>query len=246
MSMKSTYDLGKIKFGTDPALFERAVKLYESGKVTKFSQDIGEYSATVIGGNAYRVFVSARGFDRGDCECYMGQNGELCKHMVAVAIQAVKKGEKLTEKDKKLTASPVCSEKKGALSDMELKEAKHEITAALRHIKSYDGPSRTWFTYQNSLREGCARLSAIVSEFPVCTETARLLVDLLLRLEKKVLNGGVDDSDGTVGGFMTETVEVLRRFSDIDPITKEAFGALRGLETSFGWEEPLVKLLDNK
>ncbi len=241
--MEPAYDLDKIKFGTDPTTFERAVKLYGTGKVTNFSEDIGEYSATVLGSSPYRVFVSERQYDRGDCECYMGQNGELCKHMVAVAICATAKGKKLSDNDKKITASPACSGKIGPLSGIELKEKKREISVALRYIKAYTGPSRTWFVYQNSLSEGCARLSAVVSEFPVGIDAAKLLVDILLRLDKKLSSGGVDDSDGTVGNFMTDTVEVLKRFSEIEPSSKQALATLVGQSTCFGWEESLVSML---
>ena len=39
--MKPHFDLDKIKFATDPLTYERAVDLYESGKVTEFEGDIG-------------------------------------------------------------------------------------------------------------------------------------------------------------------------------------------------------------
>lgn len=44
------------------------------------------------------------------------------------------------------------------------------------------------------MREGCARLSAVISDLPVNTQTAYLLVKLLLRLDKKLQVGGVDDA----------------------------------------------------
>ena len=36
---KAKYDIEKIKFSVEPKTFERAVKLYESGKVKKFKED---------------------------------------------------------------------------------------------------------------------------------------------------------------------------------------------------------------
>ena len=39
--MDVSYTLDKIKFGTDPATFERAVNLYESGKVSKIKEGFG-------------------------------------------------------------------------------------------------------------------------------------------------------------------------------------------------------------
>ncbi|HEX9722011.1 MAG TPA: hypothetical protein VGA53_01980 [Candidatus Paceibacterota bacterium] len=238
------YDLDKIKFATDAPTFEKAVELYESGKVTRFEEGIGGYSAVVLGTKPYRISVDARRYDYGHCECYLGQNDTLCKHMVGVAIRAVTGGQPLSDDDKKLVSSPVCSGRAGELSQEELGETKKAITAAMRYIKPYSGPSRVWFAYQNSLQEGCNRLAKAVSELPVGEQTARLLVDMLLRLDKKLCTGGVDDSDGTVGGFIEETAQVLEEYVKIDAACVKAFHALVGKETCFGWEEPLVKLLD--
>ena len=242
--MRPAYDLDKIKFATDPPTFERAVSLYESGKVTEFEEGFGGYSAVVLGTKPYRVSVEARRYNYGHCECYLGQRDTLCKHMVAVAIYAVMGGKKLSEEDKILVSSPVCSGKLGELSKEELSETKKAITSAMRYIKAYTGPSRTWFAYQNSLDEGCNRLSAIVSELPVSVQTAKLLVNLLLRIDKKLCQGGVDDSNGTVGGFVYETVDMLKEYINLDTSCIKVFEKLCGQSTCFGWEEPLVRIFD--
>ena len=161
--MRPAYDLDKIKFGVGSPTFERAVGLYEDKKVTKFKEDFGGYSAVVLGTHPYDVSVSARHYDRGNCNCYLGQRDELCKHMVAVAIYAVMGGKELSDEDKEIISSPVCSGKPGELSKEELSETKKAITSAMRYIKAYTGPSRIWFAYQNSLSEGCLRLSKLVS-----------------------------------------------------------------------------------
>ena len=114
----------------------------------------------------------------------------------------------------------------------------------MKYIKPYTGPSRTWFAYQDSLMEGCNRLSALVSKLPVSRQTADLLVSLLLRLDKKLSLGGVDDSDGTVGGFIEEVVEVLKDFARLDSACIKSFEKLTGQQTCFGWEESLVAMLD--
>lgn len=241
--MKPSYDLDKIKFATDAATFEKAVRIYETGGVKNFKDnEVSGFLSEVRGseGNFYKVFVSARHYDQGDCACYLGQNDTLCKHMAAVAIQAVLGGKKLSDEDKAPCGEVKCSNAIGKLSKTEISFVKKSITEAMRHIKPYNGPSRIWFQYQDSLSEGCARLAKIVSELPVCVETAQLLVDTLLRLDKKIC-GGVDDSDGTVGGFIEETVEILEKFAKLNPECIEAFEKLRGKETCFGWEEPLIK-----
>lgn len=243
MKVSPSYDLDKIKFATDGPTFEKAVGLYEGGKVTQFEEGIGAYSALVLGTKPYRVSVEARRYDCGFCECYLGQNDTLCKHMVAVAIYAVKGGKKLSEEDKKLVSSPACSGRLGILNKDELTDAKKAISNTMRFIDSYNGPSRIWFAYQNSLSEGCNRLSEIVSDLPVSKQTAELLVDMLLRLDNKLSRGGVDDSDGTVGGFIEEVVFALEEYARLDPFCTGAFSKLKNRETSFGWEEPLLKII---
>jgi hypothetical protein len=245
--MRPAYDLDKIKFATDAPTFEKAVGIYESKGVENFQDNgVSGFLAKVkgSGGNFYDVFVSVRRYDEGDCNCYLGQNGTLCKHMVAVAIYAVKQGKPLTDEDRRLITQVTCSGRLGEFNKEELSAIKKEITGAMKYIKPYNGPSRIWFSYQNSLSEGCNRLSKIVSELPVSEQTAKLLVALLLRLDKKLCTGGVDDSDGTVGGFMEEVVLMLREYTKFDSACLQAFSTLKDRETCFGWEEPLLKLLE--
>lgn len=61
--MPPVYDLDKIKLATDGPTFEKAVDLYEGGKVTQFEEGIGGYSAVVIGTKPYRVSIEARRHD---------------------------------------------------------------------------------------------------------------------------------------------------------------------------------------
>jgi hypothetical protein len=238
------YDIDKIKFGTDEGSFLRAVALYEAGKVENFQKGIQSFTATVIGTIPYKVFVEDRRFDYGRCTCYLGQNDTLCKHLIALAIFAVKSGKPLTDEEKKYTAEPACSGELGVLNAGELSKKKREVTHALRYIKGYIGPSRLWFAYQNSLTEGCRRLATIISSFPVSKQTADVLVNLLLRLDKKLCEGGVDDSDGTVGGFMESVVGVLQDFAKLDADCTKSFVLLAKRQTCFGWEAPLMKIFD--
>lgn len=243
MKILPSYDLDKIKFATDGPTFEKAVSLYEDGTVTEFKDTSFTFTATVLGTQPYKVFVSSKNYDMGGCECYLGKNNTLCKHMVTVAIYAVLSGRKLTAEEKQQINTPVCSGKLGKFSDGELKAVKAAISTAMRYIKPYEGPSRIWFAYQDTLVEGCNRLSAIVSVLPVSEQTARLLIDLLLRLDKKLSVGGVDDSDGTVGGFIEEVVSLLKEYARLDPSCTAAFYKLKDKVTCFSWEEPLLELV---
>lgn len=241
--MLPKFDFNKIKFATDSSTFEKAVALYENGKVKNFGEGISSYSAIIEGSKNYNVSIEARRFGLGYCDCYMGQNNYLCKHMVALSIYAVLGGKPIAPEDKKLNNEPQCSGKLGELSEAELAEAKKLISEAIKYIKSYNGPSRVWFAYQASLQEGCNRLSAIVSGLPVSAHTAELIIKMLLRLDKK-LGAGVDDSDGTVGGFIQGCVEVLREFAQYNKKCINVFELLCKQSTCFDWEDPLVRMCD--
>lgn len=242
--MPPKFNLEKIKFSTDSLTFKKAVALYEDGKIKNFKEVLNGYMATVLGTELYNVYVLKTHFDQGDCDCYLGQKEILCKHMVAVAIYACRKGAVLENDDKEIIDSPECSGRLGELSKDELIVIKKDISIAMRYIKAYSGPSRTWFAYQGSLDEGCARLSKIVHDLPISLQTTNILVNMLIRLDKKLCTGGVDDSNGTVGGFMQEAVSVLEEYVKLDPNCIKAFEKLCGLETCFEWEDPLVKIFD--
>ena len=224
--MPPTFDLKKIKFATDAATYQRAVDLYESGKVTEVKEAFGNFSAVVLGTKPYRVSVSGRNYKHGHCTCYVGQRETLCKHMVALALYAVLDGKPMTAQDKQQRHEVKISSRQETLNAEELATIKKSITESMRYIKPYFGPSRTWFANQDSLREGCARLSAIVSNLPVNALTAELLVKLLLRLDRKLQIGGVDDSNGTVGGFINEVVSVLIEYTRIDSACIDTFELL--------------------
>lgn len=241
--MPPRYDLDKIKFGTDPQTYAKAVALYENKKVTQFKKEFKCFSAIVLGTEPYRVHISDKHYDIGNCECYLGQNEVLCKHLVAVAIYAVLGGEELSQDDKKIIAEPMCTKISGELTEEKLTLTKQTIASALRYIKAHYGPSRNWLAYQDSLREGCLRLSQITSDLPVSLQTTKLLIDMLLRLDAKLQRGGVDDSDGTISEFIENTVQILQEYAEFDSSCLIAFKKLKNKQTCFGWEEPLVKLI---
>ncbi|OFY50870.1 MAG: hypothetical protein A2W85_10270 [Bacteroidetes bacterium GWF2_41_31] len=238
------YTLDDLRFGIDGQTFEKAVGLYKAGKVAEFSEDGIGYSAMVIGTHPYKVYVHGSAYDRGMCTCYLGERDELCKHMIALALYAIARGRTLAPEEVASVEDVSCSGVLGELSKAELKATKAEITTAMRKIKSYAGPSRTWFAYQDSLSEGCRRLSPIVSRLPVSKQTATILIDLLIRIDSKLATGGVDDSDGTVGGFAFELVQVLVEFFKQDHRCVEAFERLVKADMGFGFEDDLIRILD--
>lgn len=236
------YDLDKIKYAVEESTFNRAIAIYEDGKILKFKKTPYEFSATIVGSKPYMVAVSSEKFDHGDCTCYVGQNDTLCKHMVALAIYGITGGKKLTEEDKRQHNQLSCSNRLGEFPQSELTEIKKSITSCIRYIKAYEGPSKTWFAYQDSLSEGCNRLSGLISNFPISEQTAIVIIQTLLKLDHKLSHGGVDDSDGTVGGFIKEGVELLLEYARQDPGCTRAFKLLDNQSTCFGWEEPLLDI----
>lgn len=240
------YDLAKIKFGIDEKTWSKALDLYEGRKVKNFQDMDFSWVADVQGTNLYKVFVSKKKYSDGDCTCYLGQNDTLCKHMIAVAIYGFKKGLPLTEEEKSQHNEIKFSGKVGELTKEQLNLTKAEVSGSMRYVKAYTGPSRTWFAYQDSLTEGCNRLAAIFSPLPASRQTTNLIIKTLLRLDDKLITSGVDDSDGTVGGFIEEGVKLLMEFAKINPDCTKEFKLLRGKETCFGWEEPLLNLVTSQ
>jgi len=84
-------------------------------------------------------------------------------------------------------------------------------------------------------------LAAIFSTLPASGQTTNLIIKTLLRLDKKLTTGGVDDSDGTIGGLIENAVNLLTTFAKNNSECVKEFELLRGKETCFGWEEPLLK-----
>ena len=71
-------------------------------------------------------------------------------------------------------------------------------------------------------------------------QTTVLVIKTLLRLDKKLVSGGVDDSDGTVGGLIEEGVTLLKAFAKLDPACAKVFVFLKNQHTCFDWEKPLL------
>ncbi|MBM4177688.1 hypothetical protein FJ208_02720, partial [Candidatus Gribaldobacteria bacterium] len=115
--MLPKYDLNKIKFAIGGATYQKAVQIYESGGVKGFQVLSGGYQAKVRGsqGNFYNVYLSALCYDRGNCNCYLGENDEYCKHLAALAIFAIKGGDNLNQEEKELVENPKASQIVGEL-----------------------------------------------------------------------------------------------------------------------------------
>lgn len=233
----------KLKYKVGKPTYDKGVALYNAGKVKlKFELVEKVFEFEVQGTQKYSVILYQRSFEHSICNCYVGQKNMYCKHLVAVALSSIKENQPLTQEEREYLDSIKCSNKLGELTESEMKKTEELITKNLKYIKPYSGSSRDWDSYQSSLSEGADRMVPLISKLPISLQTAKLLVKVLLRLENKVMNV-VDDSDGTVGDLMVDIVSVLKQFIKKDPECLQAIKKLENLETSFGWEEELVKML---
>lgn len=91
---KFTYD--DVVFSVDEALLDRAVTLFKTKKITGFNSDERGYWGVVKGSKDYRVSVSRKRIDLAGCDCYMGENGDLCKHVLALCLEALYQAKVIT------------------------------------------------------------------------------------------------------------------------------------------------------
>ena len=224
------FTLPDVKYADSAAMYERAEKLFKGGCVGTIS-DIGlgrGYQATVRGSQSYEVWLSIRRVDEGDCTCYMGQNDELCKHMLALALKVLAETGGLN-----MSAPPT-----------DLAEVKVQVNEGIKKIKPYTGTSRVWFTYQRSLSTGTGMIMEAVSALPPSKANAEYLWKLVLRLSKKLATGGVDDSDGVVGDCISELVGQLAGYAKQSLDLQPQILSYCEDDTGFGFEDELRSRID--
>lgn len=231
--IQPNFTIKDIKYSVDEAMFLRAKKLFESGKVQKVSETPHGYMATVQSTSPYQVSLSRKHIDQGYCDCYMGQNDMLCKHMLALGIAV-------------LHFSGKTEETEGGDSPDNLDAAKQLVAKAMRKIKPYNGPSKIWFSYQRELDVGSGCIVEAVTNLPPTIEHAKYLWSLVLKLSKKLSHGGIDDSDGTVGDCISLLVEQCGRYAKKKPEFKAIIQKFTEDDTGFGFEDELLEILEKK
>lgn len=226
------FNLEDIKFSEDHAMFERALDLFRNNKVTNFTPLPYGYQATVQGTKSNSVMLAAKAVDLADYDCYMGQNDMLCKHALAVALEALRQAGIIDAEGEKIGAKA---------GHMTADEAKLHITAGLRKIRAYNGLSKIWFSYQRSLSVGSGIITEAVSQLKPSVEHAQLIWNTVLKLSKKLSTGGVDDSDGTVGDCCFHLVSMLNEWLKSDNLIRQAVSEFSKNNTGFGFEDDLLK-----
>lgn len=239
------YDIDKIKYSVDDITFEKAVDLYNNKKVKNFQFYSNGFAAIVEGTQKYHVHVSLTNINRGVCDCYLGQNGILCKHIIALGIYAVLGGTKMKKEDMEPIGELKLRGIIGELNEEELEWFKKKTSEALKYLKPYLGPSKTWDANQASLAKGCNMLTDIFNKITISLQTTELIIKTLLKVDKKLSNAGIDDSNGIVGGFLENAGYFLNDFAKINPECVKKFKLLYKQKTSFDWDKPLLETLEN-
>lgn len=230
------FTIADIQLGVGQHEFDKALALYKKGAVNEIKKDFLGFKAIVSGTYDYEVSVDLSSYDRGNCNCYIGQKDELCKHMLALAVALVYKYRPNdTETVEQPLDQAVCSGDVRVITKEEINNAKSEISEAMSYIKSYNGQSSKWFQYQHDLARGSRLILLALSKIPVCESSAVICINTLKRLDKKVLRG-VDDSDGTIGGLMCQVVEVLNLFVSFDKKLEDFVKTKLPKGKAFNWE----------
>ncbi len=238
--MKPAFTLFDIQMSVGDEEFKKGKKLFDGGKVNHLKPDFGGFNAIVSGTHDYVVSISTGDFDRGNCNCYVGQKDILCKHMIALAIASIFK---YRPEDATVIQTPleqaVCNGEVREITKDELVVIKKEISSALKFIKNYGGSSKTWFAYQDSLLKGKRLVLYALSNLPVCEKSADVCISLIIKLDDKLANSGIDDSDGTVGDLVENIMELLSMFV-VDNLKLKAYIINKfPKQTNFGWEKEL-------
>lgn len=229
------FSIDDVKFSASESIYKRAQDLFSSGKIVDYLAHRTGYSAVVKGGDDYSVTLSATRIDYGNCTCYMGQNDELCKHILALALYALHENGQIDS-----NCQPV------GRSKLDFADAKQHITAGVRKFRAYSGPSKTWFSYQRGLDVGAGMVIEGVQQLEPSLENAKYLWKLTLRVCKKLSHGGIDDSNGTVGNAVYETIYTIAEMATENEQIRDHAQANFTDDTGFGFEDDLADLLQKQ
>ena len=224
------FNFADVKYAEGLATFKRAQDLYKAGKVDAIRETPLGYSAKVLGTPAYQVSVSSKRVDEGHCDCYLGQNDRLCKHVLALALAVL------------TISGKANNDSTGAQASTDLTEVKQQVADAMRNLKTYTGPSRIWFSYQRKLATGAGIIAHAVSALPPSKENAVYLWRVVERLDKKLSNG-VDDSDGFVGECAYKIIQQLADYAKASPDLAPLIKRFAEKKTSFDFEVELLARL---
>lgn len=227
--MEPKFGLDDIKYSESLEVYQRAIGLFRNGKVEQFQYYPRGYSAIVKGSQSYKVSASNSRIDLADCDCYLGQNEQLCKHVLALGLYVLHRAGQIDADCRPIGTN--------ALSPT---DAKSHISAGLRKIRAYNGPSRVWFSYQRDLSVGAGMITEGVDLLEHSLDNAKYLWDLVLKISKKFSTGGVDDSDGTVRMAVNKIIELIAGMAAQDSKIRDYALDHFTDGTGFGFEDDLA------
>ena len=231
------FTFNDIRYGVGSEMLERGRDLVLKKKITIFRENVRDFEAVVFGSHHYNVIVSKASYDHGNCNCYMGQRDELCKHMIAVALVALEKNSLV---DQTLT--------KDLINNDATENPKILIRRGLGKIKTYNGPSRGWFQYQNDLDVGVNMIRDALSHLEQNDTEIDYLFKLAQKINEKIARGGVDDSNGTVWPIINEILEIIVGYAEKNPCKKlhDKIKKWSGWNSGFDFENILKNYLKPK
>ncbi len=222
------WSIRNLEYAVSDRIFLRGKNLFQSGKVVEIREFPSFYSGIVQSTHDYQVSISEKEVDLAECNCYMGENGEFCKHIIALGLAVLKKSGKNNKRE----------------IPRSLEEVKLMVSKGLRKIKPYTGPSSIWFKYQRQLDIGSFEIEEAISVLKPSVENAKYLWKLVLKLSKKLSEGGIDDSDGRVGSCISLIVEKCGSFGKQDESLIPLLRKFAKDDTGFGFEEELSDMLE--
>lgn len=187
LNRERKFSFSDIQYGIDESLLKRAQGLLRANSIQNFQEHERIYNARVLGSkdNLYEVSINKDSYEKGFCNCYLGEHDYLCKHMITLALFVLFQEGEIDNQGNSL------AEEKEDLSFKEL------ISKGMQKITYYNGNSSTWFQYQDKLDTAARMISRGIEKTPTDISSLKYLLGIAKRINKKLLNG-VDDSNGTI------------------------------------------------
>src|SRR3972149_6176455 len=222
-----------------PRSFERGESYFEDGRVGSLVEDKGKITAFVHGSSKYRVKLwNEDGNLEYECSCPVGQDGDFCKHCVAVGLtwlagneiketNTPSSGSKVTFKD---IRSFLLTQDKEVLTEMILDQAAEDVRLRNKLLLQAAGSKKegTNLTAYRQAIDNAVNPDGYVSYYEmydysqgideVVSSISELLkrgkADVVIELCEYALRkvekalNHVDDSDGHMGGILERLQEL--------------------------------------
>ena len=220
-----------IEHAVSKPTLKKAEKLFNDDCVLDVEYKRTEICASIMSTKEYTTCISYKDFFNSYCNCYAGQEDKMCKHVLALALYVLDDNELLDDEVQQAKS---------------LEEAKVLVKKGVAKIRSYNGPSKTWFRYTHNLYVSAKIIEDAVVDLPAGKDEVKYLWKLVLRLSKKLATTGVDDSDGAVGGAIDtityKIIEMAKEKEELIPLLEK----FAKDDTGFGFEDYITNFLNTR